>query len=377
MLMIYLDHAATTPMRPGVMAAMEPFLVGEFGNPSGVHEVSRRAKNALEEARERVATLIGARPMEIVFTSGGTESDNLALKGAVHNSTARSGLVTIATEHDAVLQTAYFLRRRGHEVNLVGVDHSGMVSPKALIAGITEQTAVVSVMTVNSETGVLADIANLAAAVKERYPQVLFHTDAVQAFNSEVVATGPVDMISLAGHKLGGPKGVGMLYVGEGVHLEPVLHGGGHELGRRSGTQNVAGAVGMATAMEAAAADREGFRMVVSGIRDDFEKRALAGIDGAMVNGGDAFRTPQHLNLRIPGVRNQVLLMRLDQAGVAASAGSACQSGAAKVSHVLESMGLTPDQARETVRFSFGWDSTHDDGSTAAEILVDLVGELR
>lgn len=377
MSMIYLDHAATTPLRPGVREAMEPHLADLFGNPSGVHEVSRRAKNALEEARERVAGLIGARPMEVVFTSGGTESDNLAIKGAVHTGSSRSGLVTVATEHDAVLETAYSLRRQGVPVTIVGVDGSGQVDPEAVLGAVTDETRIVSVMTANSETGVVTDIPALAALVKDAHPGVFVHTDAVQGFNSEPVDVAGLDLVSLAAHKLGGPKGVGVLYVREGVHLEPVLHGGGHELGRRSGTQNVAGAVGMALAMELAVSDRDRFRDLVGAIRDDFEKRCLAVVDGAVVNGAGAPRTPHHLNMTIPGVRNQTLLMRLDRTGVAASAGSACQSGAAKVSHVLEAMGLTPDQARETVRLSFGWNTTHHEAMVAADVLIDLVGELR
>lgn len=375
--MIYLDHAATTPLRPGVREAMEPFLGDTFGNPSGVHEVSRRAKNALEEARERVAGLIGARPMEIVFTSGGTEADNLAIKGPVLNSSSRTGVVTVATEHDAVLESAYSLSRRGTPVAIVGVDGDGQIDGDELLAAVTFETAVVSVMTANSESGVLSDIAGLASAVKETRPAVVFHTDAIQAFNSEDLSVEAVDMMSLAGHKLGGPKGIGLLYVRDGVALDPVLHGGGHELGRRSGTHNVAGAVGMAAAMELAVADRTRFRTAIGGIRDDIEKRLLAGIEGSSINGAGAPRTPHHLNLRIPGVRNQTLLLRLDQAGVAASAGSACQSGAAKVSHVLESMGMTPETARECIRLSFGWDSTIDDAISAIDILIELVGELR
>ena len=373
--MIYLDHAATTPMRPGVREAMEPYLTDVFGNPSGVHEVSRRGKNALEDARERIAALIGARPMEIVFTSGGTESDNLAIKGPVKSSTARHGVVTVATEHDAVLETVYHLKRSGYPLTIVGVDEQGAIDPDELKAVIDNDTAVVSVMSANSETGVVPDLPRMVTAVKDIDPEVLFHTDAVQAFNSEPVNVDGVDLMTLAAHKLGGPKGVGILYVREGVPLEPVIHGGGHELGRRSGTQNVAGAVGMATAMELADADRDRFRSVVGGIRDDFEKRLLAVIDDAVVNGVN--RTSNHLNMRFPGVRNQTLLLRLDRAGVAASAGSACQSGAAKVSHVLESMGLTPDQARECLRFSFGWDTTVDEAAEAASIVTELVGELR
>jgi cysteine desulfurase len=377
--MIYLDHAATTPMRPGIWEAMRPYSEQVFGNSSGVHEVSRRAKNALEEARERIAAVIGSRATEIVLTSGGTESDNLALKGAALSSTPRRGVVTVASEHEAVLETVDFLHRLGLPTEVVGVDRGGAVDLDSLLAAVGPDTAVVSVMWLNNETGAVQDLPRIAAAVRERDPEVLVHTDAVQAFSSQdidVAALG-VDLLTLTGHKFGGPKGAGLLYVREGTPLEPLLHGGGQEMGRRSGTHDVAGAVGLAAAMEAAAADRPRFRTEVGSIRDQFEKRVTAGMPDAVVNTPETMRSPHHLNLRFPGIRNQTLLMRLDRAGVAASAGSACQSGAAQVSHVLEAMGLTADQARESVRFSFGWDSSFDQAIDAAEIVLGLVEELR
>jgi cysteine desulfurase len=364
-------------MRPGVWEAMAPYATQRFGNSSGIHGVSRDAKNGLEEARERIADLIGSQPTEIVFTSGGTESDNLAIKGSATGPVGPGGVVTIATEHEAVLETADFLRRSGHPTRVVEVDASGVVSPDALARSVDARTAVVSVMVVNNETGVINDIPSLAEVVKQACPTALFHTDAVQAVSSQSIGLEGVDMMSVSAHKLGGPKGIGFLYVRDGVRLEPVIHGGGQELGRRSGTHDVAGAVGLAAALELAVEDRSRFGSVVGGIRDDFEKRVTAGIEGLVVNGEDAARSPHHLNLRIPGVRNQTLLIRLDQAGVAASAGSACQSGAARVSHVLEAMGLTPDEARECVRFSFGWNTTQDEAGEAADVLIDLVSELR
>ena len=377
--MIYLDHAATTPMRPEVWEVMAPYASRVFGNSSGIHEVSRQAKNALEEARERIAALLGAKPMEIVFTSGGTEADNLALKGAAWNPTPRSGVVTVATEHDAVLETVDLLRRFDAPVTIVGVDHEGFVDLAALVDAVDGNTAVVSVMLINNETGLIQDVAAIASQIKEAHPEVYVHTDAVQGFASEDLSVDAlnVDMMTLTGHKFGGPKGAGLLFVREGTVLEPILHGGGQELGRRSGTHDVASAVGLARAMELAVDDRERFRTEVGQIRDDFEKRVMAGIDDALLNTPDDRRSSHHLNVRIPGVRNETLLMRLDQNGVAASAGSACQSGAATVSHVLEAMGLTPSQARESVRFSFGWTSTVDEVVEAADMLVELVGELR
>ena len=358
---------------------MRPYADDVFGNSSGIHEVSRRAKNALEEARERIAAAIGAAPGEIVLTSGGTEADNLALKGPVLNSGPRRGVVTVATEHEAVLETADFLRRNGAPTSVVGVDSHGMVDVEALLEAVDSGTAVVSVMLLNNETGAVQDIAGLAAEIHGHDPQVLFHTDAVQAFSSEDIDVDDlgIDLLTITGHKFGGPKGAGLLYVREGTPLEPLLHGGGQELGRRSGTHDVAGAVGLAQAMEAAVADRSRFRAQVGQIRDDFEKRLTAAIPDLVVNTPESNRSSHHLNVRFPGVRNETLLMRLDRAGVAASAGSACQSGASEVSHVLEGMGLTPAEARESVRFSFGWDSSGDEAIEAAGIVIDLVEELR
>lgn len=374
-----MDHAATTPMRPGVWDAMAPFAGDNFGNSSGVHGISRTAKNALEEARERAAELIGAGPHEIVFTSGGTESDNLAIKGSALNSSLARGVVTISTEHEAVLESADFLKRIGHPVTLVGVDQSGVVAVDDLIDSVTEDTAVVSLMLVNNETGVVQDIAAVADQIRARAPQVHLHTDAVQAFAGEGVDVGRlgVDLMTITGHKFGGPKGAGLLYVRKGVSLEPVLHGGGQELGRRSGTHDVAGAVGLVAAMEAAVADRPRFNSEIARARDGFEGAVLERLDGVTVNGAGAPRSSHHSNIRIPGVRNETMLMRLDQAGVAASAGSACQSGAASVSHVLEGMGLTADEAKESLRFSFGWNSTTEDAIAAADIVVELVEVLR
>ncbi len=377
--MIYLDHAATTPMRPGVWEAMAPFAAESFGNPSGVHRVSRAAKNALEESRETLAALLGAQPLEIVFTSGGTESDNLAVKGAVLNHSERRGLVTSAVEHEAILETGDFLKRLGMPVTIVGVDHEARVDPAGVAEAITDETAVVSVMTVNNETGTVQDIAAISAAVKEADPDVLVHTDAVQAFGCEPIDVDAMglDLLTISAHKFGGPKGSGILYVRDGTALEPVLHGGGQELGRRSGTHDVASAVGIATAARLAMEDRGRFESEIASVRNRFESRLGEAVGDMVVNTPATGRSSHHLNVRFPGVRNETLLMLLDQKGVGASAGSACQSGAATVSHVLEAMGLTPDEARESVRFTFGWTSTAGEADEAADIVVDLVTRLR
>jgi cysteine desulfurase len=377
--MIYLDHAATTPMRPEVWEAMAPFASTSFGNPSGVHGVSRAAKNALEEAREKIAGLIGAQPLEIVFTSGGTESDNLAIKGAVFSSTPRQGLVTSAIEHEAVLETADFLKRLGMPVTIVGVDSEARAYPDEIAAAVNDDTAVVSVMMVNNETGTVQALGEISELVKAKSPETLIHTDAVQAFGCEDIDVGSlgIDLLTISAHKFGGPKGAGILFVRNGIALEPVLHGGGQELGRRSGTHDVAGAVGMATAVESTLSDRERFETEISAIRDRLETRLVADAGEVMINTPKMGRSSHHLNVRFPGVRNETLLMLLDQNGVAASAGSACQSGAATVSHVLEAMGLTPDEARESVRFSFGWTSTAAEADEASSIVSGIVGRLR
>jgi cysteine desulfurase len=366
-------------MRPESWEAMAPYAMDVFGNSSGAHGVSRRAKNALEEARERAAQLIGATPMEVVFTSGGTESDNLALKGAVFNSSGRRGVVVGASEHEAVLETADFLRRQGSQVTILPVDGQGRPDIDVLMECLGGDVAVVSLMLVNNETGTVSDIAAVSAMVKGADPEILVHTDAVQAFGSMDVSVDGlgVDLMTITGHKFGGPKGSGLLYVREGTHLEAVVHGGGQELGRRSGTHDVAGAVGLATAMEVAGEDRSRFITEITSIRDGFEKQLVAALPDTIVNTPELNRSSHHLNVRIPGVRNETLLLRLDQQGVAASAGSACQSGAATVSHVLEAMGLSPAEARESVRFSFGWTSTAAEAHDAAEIVIDLVEQLR
>lgn len=378
--MIYLDHAATTMVRPETRAAMAPFLDDVFGNPSGIHGVSRRAKNALETAREKAAELIGAaHPLEIAFTGGGTEADNLAVVGAALAGGGKRAVVTTAVEHEAVLESVAFLEMLGCRVDRVGVDQLGSVNVTGIAESVGAETAVVSVMAANNETGIVFPIAEVAAAVREANPDTLVHTDAVQAFISEEItgATTGADMISLAAHKFGGPKGVGLLYVPREIELEPVIHGGGQELGRRSGTHNVAAIVGMVAAMEATVADRAALRSRVRAIRDEFETTLRAAFPDVVVTGAEGTRLVQHSHFRIPGVLAETLLIRLDQDGIAAAAGSACSSGAVEVSHVLAAMGMSETAAAECVRFSFGWSSRPDDGRTAATRVAAVASELR
>ncbi len=378
--MLYLDHAATTMIRPETRAAMGPYLDEVFGNPSGIHGISRSAKNALEGAREQAAAFIGAaHPLEIVFTGGGTEADNLAIVGSALAAGRRGAVVTTAVEHEAVLESAAFLERLGCRVDRVGVNGDGMVGIEELVSKVDRATAVVSVMAANNETGVIFPIREIAAAVGDVSAETYVHTDAVQAFISEeiTVAETGADMISLAGHKFGGPKGVGLLYVPRDVELEPVVHGGGQELGRRSGTHNVASIVGMVAAMEATVRERRATRARMASTRDQFEAELTARIPEVRVTGSSAPRLVQHSHVRIPGVAAETLLIRLDQEGVAAAAGSACNSGAIDVSHVLSAMGMDETEAAECIRFSFGWTSEPDDGGVAAQRIAAVVAELR
>lgn len=374
--MLYLDHAATTPMRPEVWAAMEPFVSDRFGNSSGSHEVSRRAKNALESARERAAGFLGCDPREIVFTGGGTESDNLAVKGAALSGGSRGGVVVGATEHEAVLEAAGFLSRLGCRVVIAEVDSLGLLDPARVAGLVDEGTSVVSIMAVNNETGTVQDVASIAEAVKRANPDAAVHTDAIQAFVSRSidVAEFGVDLLSLTGHKFGGPKGVGLLYVKDGQPLEPVLHGGGQELGRRSGTHDVMGVVGLVEAMELTEKDRARFAADVTTERAAFEE-AVAPVASRTVP--VEHTSLQHSHIRVRGVRNETLLVRLDRRGLAVSAASACQSGANTVSHVLTAMGMSPDEARECLRVSFGWSTQPGDGARAAQILLEAVEGMR
>jgi len=378
--MLYLDHAATTEVRPETRAAMAPYLDDAFGNPSGIHGVSRRAKNALEAARELAAGLLGAEhPLDVVFTGGGTEADNLAVVGSALAGRRRRGAVTSAVEHEAVLRSVEFLASLGCRTEIVGVDATGRIDPGQVARAVSGETAVVSVMTANNETGTLFPIAEIGRAVREENPAVVVHTDAVQAFLTEeiTVDTTGADMISLAAHKFGGPKGVGLLVVPRRIDLEPVIHGGGQELGRRSGTHNVAAIVGMVAAMEATVRERKATRTRIEKIRTTFETTLRSHVPDLQINGDTEHRLVQHSHIGIPGIAAETLLIRLDQAGIAAAAGSACHSGAVEVSHVLAAMGMTPDEAAESVRFSFGWSSAPDDGVVAATGVAAVAGELR
>lgn len=376
---IYLDHAATTPVRPEVFDAMAPYFGPRFGNPSSTHRWGREARAALDEARERVAQSLGAAPDEICFTSGGTESDNLAVLGAwrVLRAQGKRAVVTSPTEHKAVLVAAHQAAKEGAEERLLRIDATGRIDLADAETTLGSDTAVCSLMWVNNETGVVQPIAELAERAKAQ--GALFHTDAVQAFGKvEVDArTIPFDFASVSGHKLGAPKGIGAFYIRRGTPLEPLFFGGSQDRGRRPGTENVAAAVGLARAMELAVAEREAHWRTYEAMRDALQAALEAKVPGLVVHGGRAPRAPHILNVSVPGTDSESLLMALDLQGVAASSGSACQSGSITPSHVLSAMGVAPDLANAAIRMSFGALNGPDDVARVAELFPALVAKAR
>ncbi len=375
---LYLDHAATTTIRPEALAALNDGL-GRFDrNASGLHAEARRAKNALEESRERAAGLLGVdSPHDIIFTASGTESDNLAVMG-VALASGRDSVVVSSIEHKAVLEGAYALERFGFRVAELPVTPNGIVELPVDPPVVHGSVGIVSVMLANNEIGTIQPISDIANQVRDLDPNVLIHTDAVQAFNSQTVtlaATG-ADLLSLASHKIGGPKGVGLLALRSGVRIDPIIHGGGQEAGRRAGTHNVAGIVAMVAAMEAAHADRQGFLHRTAAERDAFESAVVAGHSGARVTALTSQRLPHISQIRFPDLLAETLLIRLDQAGIAVAAGSACQSGAVEPSHVLKAIGFTDTESAECIRFSFGWDTPQGEGWRAARSVLEVLGRL-
>jgi cysteine desulfurase len=378
----YLDYAATTPVLDEVVDSMLPYLRGSFGNPSSVYAAGREAKKGLEEAREQVASAIGATPGEIVFTAGGTEADNLALKGAAFRARAMrsSGnhVITAAIEHHAVLHSAEWLEKQGFRVTFLPVDADGVVDLDALRSALSSETVVVSIMLANNEVGTIQPLAEAIRLTRER-SRALFHTDAVQALGKipvDVEGLG-VDLASFAAHKIGGPKGTGALYVRRKTQLEPILHGGGQERDLRSGTPNVAGIVGMGTGATIAAHEVLEEAVRLSGLRDRIQEGIQNSIEGVKLNGTGAPRVPGTLNVCIEGVEGESLLLMLDSKGVAASSGSACTSGSLEPSHVLMAMGIRPELAHGSLRLSLGRGSTLEDVDYVLEVLPPIVERLR
>jgi cysteine desulfurase len=376
---IYLDHNATTPVLPAAADRMLAVLRDEFGNPSSVHHFGQRAKAAVDDARSQVAAFIGAEPAEVLFTSGGTEADNIAIRGAaeVLESSGKRHLIASAIEHEAVLNTLKALARRGFRTTLLPVDDTGIVSPAALRDALADDTAVVSVMHANNEIGTIQPIAELARLAHER--GALFHTDAVQSAGKIPIAVKAldVDMLSVSGHKFYGPKGVGALWVRRGVRVLPLLTGGRQERSRRAGTENVPGIAGMGVAAHAALTKMKDEGERLAALRDRLEAGILRGVPGTAVNGSTAARVPNTTNISFDRVEAESLLIALDLEGIAVSTGSACSSGTLEPSHVLKAMGFNAHRTQNSIRFSLGAANTEAEIDRVIAVLPGIVEKLR
>jgi cysteine desulfurase len=371
-----MDHSATTPVREEVVEAMVPYFSEEFGNASSPHSFGQRARTALEEARATVAGHLGADPGEIILTSGGTESDNLAIKG-IARTAGRGHIITSSIEHPAVLNTVATLEKEGFTATRLPVDEHGLVSPADLEDALREDTILISIMAANNEVGTIEPIAELAAiADRARVP---FHTDAVQAVGKVPVSVDDwgVDLLSLSAHKFYGPKGVGALYVRSGTRIKSIQHGGHHEKNRRAGTENVPGAVGMATALELACGEMEAEAERLAALRDRLQAGLLETVPNSSLNGHPTERLPHLVNITFENVEGESLLLSLDAFGVGVSTGSACSSGSLEPSHVLLAMGVPAETAHGSLRFSLGRINTGEDIDYVLEKLPPVVERFR
>ena len=374
---IYLDNAATTAVSREVVEVMLPFFTQAYGNASSVHAVGREAKRAIENARRQVMkSLNAAHPQEIYFTAGGSESDNWAIK-AVALQHERGHIITTAIEHHAVLHTCQWLERRGFDVTYLPVDEFGQVTAAQVEKALRPDTILVSVMAANNEVGTIQPIGEIGKLCRER--GVLFHTDAVQAVGALPIDVQAmhIDLLSLSGHKLHGPKGVGALYIRKGVRIEPLLHGGAQERGYRAGTENVPGIVGLGKAVEMAYANLADNAARMTALRDQLIQGLMDRVPGARLNGHPTERLPNNVNMSFDGVEGEALLLRLDLVGVAGSSGSACTSGALDPSHVLLALGLTPAEANGALRLTLGSDTAEEEIASVLDILPPIVEDLR
>lgn len=373
---IYMDYNATTPVRSEVLEKMTLAMHEGYANASSVHTPGRRAKSHLDEARERVAESLGARPSEVVFTAGGSESDNLAIKGVAW---ARGGghIITSAVEHPAVLNACRFLEKQGFAVTYLPVDRLGRVSLDAVADALRSNTILISIMWANNETGVLQPVGEIARIARER--GVLFHTDAVQAFGKVPVSVSdvPVDMLAVSGHKFYAPKGVGALYVRRGIELESLVHGGGQEKGRRSGTESIPMAAALGAACSLAVEELANEAARIGALRDELENRVLSTVARASINGAGAERLPNTSNITFEGAEGEAILISLDEHGIAASSASACSAGHGEPSHVLTAMGLTKAEAESAMRFSLGKFSNSGHVNAIYAVLPSIVERLR
>jgi cysteine desulfurase len=377
--MVYLDHSATTPLDREVLDAMTPYLTEEFGNASSIYGLGQRARQAIDEARDQVAAFYGVQPKEVIFTSGGTEGDNLALRGiASRNAERGRHLITSVIEHDAVLRSAEALEKEGFEVTRLTVDRQGLVDPDDLAAALRPDTMLVSIMHANNEIGTIEPIRELVE-VTRNHSGAYFHTDAVQStgkIDTRIDELG-VDLLSMSAHKLHGPKGVGCLIARSGVRLEPQMLGGGHERNRRAGTENVAGIVGLARAIKVAQQDWDQNNDHLLRLRDRLIEGVLESIPGAQLTGHPVHRLPHHASFVFHQVEGESLLLQLDMEGVAASSGSACTSGSLEPSHVILALGYPADWALGSLRLSLGKANTEDDVDRVLELLPSMVARLR
>jgi len=380
----YLDNAATTPVRPEVLEAMLPYLGNEaFGNPSSAHRFGRAARAGIEEAKRAVAAALGAEPNQVVFTSGGTEADNLAIIGAALAARDRGGpfrVAVSATEHKAALAAAHAVKHLGGEEVILPVTAAGQIEHGALDKALARGgggVAIVSVMWVNNEVGTVQPVAELAARCCDA--GVLFHSDAVQAFGKVPVSfrDSGCTLLTISGHKIGAPKGVGALIVRDRKAVEAIIHGGGQQFGIRPGTENVPGIVGLGVAARLAAAEQEGLAARLGELRDELERRLVAVVPDAVINGGQGARAPHISNVSIPGTDSEALLMHLDLAGIACSSGSACSTGTIEPSHVLTAMGVPRELGVAALRFSFGKDSTLEDVEAVSAALPKIIEKVR
>jgi cysteine desulfurase len=376
---VYFDYNATTPVSPDVIDAVVAMTRDQFGNPSSVHHFGQRAKAALDEARAAVAALINAEPSEVVYTSGGTESDNFAIRGVAEalEPTGRKHLIASAIEHEAVLNTLKALGRRGWQTTLLPVDQTGIVDPERLRAVISNETALVSVMHANNEIGTIQPVAQLAAIAHEH--GALVHTDAVQSVGKipvDVRSMG-IDLLSLSAHKFNGPKGAGALWIKRGTRMQPILTGGKHERSRRAGTENAPALVGMGVAARLAQAKLNAEGMRVGRLRDRLEEEILRTVPGTMVNGTHSPRVPNTTNISFERVEAESLLIALDLEGIAVSTGSACSSGTLEPSHVLRAMGFSAHRTQNSLRFSLGLFSTEEEVDRVVSVLPGIVEKLR
>ncbi|MFC1904805.1 cysteine desulfurase NifS [Chloroflexota bacterium] len=375
---IYLDYAATTPTHPEVVKAMLPYFTEDFGNPASIYSYGQEAKGAMEEARAKVAGLIGARSEEIVFTSGGTEADNFALKGVAFAIEPKGNhIITSSIEHHAVMETAKFLGRRGFSVTSLPVDAYGLVDPDDVRKAITDKTILISIMHANNEIGTTEPIVEIGEIVKEA--GIYFHTDAVQTVGHIPVDVNElgVDLLSISAHKLYGPKGVGALYIRKGTKLVPFMHGGEQERSRRASTQNVSGIVGFGQAAELAQQEISEEAERLTHLRDQFIKGLQERIDHIRLNGHPAKRLPNNINVSIDFVEGESMCLNLDLEGICVSTGSACTSSTLEPSHVLLALGLPPEQAHGSLRFTLGKWTTGEEIERVLEVLPPIVAKLR